>query len=130
MSYSHQWGLTFSREDATISSTSEEVTGSAEANIDETISADATNQQINVAIDVSALKSIFIVCSKNALIETNSGSAPDDTITLLAGVPFRWTNTSPFASPFDSAVDVTAIFVTAAGASGTLQMYVLQDATP
>jgi hypothetical protein len=130
LSYSHSWDLTFSRGDASISSTTEDVTGSAEANIDETIGVDATDLEINLAIDVSALKSIFMLCSKAATIETNSGSAADDTITLAAGVPFRWTNTSPFASPFASAVDVTSIFVTAAGASGTLQIYVLQDATP
>jgi hypothetical protein len=130
MSYSHSWDLTFSRGDAAISSTSEDVTGSAEANIDETIGVDASNLLINVAIDVSALKSIFILCSKAATIETNNSSTPDDTISLSAGVPFRWTVNSPFASPFASNVDVTKIYVTAAGASGTLQMYVLQDATP
>lgn len=130
MSYSHSWDLTFSRGEAAISSTSEDVTGSAEANIDETIGLNATDFLINLAIDVSALKSIFMLCSKAATIETNSSSAPDDTITLAAGVPFRWTSNSPFASPFASTVDVTKIYVTSSGAAGTLQIYVLQDATP
>jgi hypothetical protein len=130
VSYSHSWDLTFSRGDASISSTSEDVTGSAEANIDETIALNATDFLINIAIDVSALKSIFILGSKAMTIKTNDSADPDDTITLAAGVPFRWTSTSPFASPFASTVDVTKIYVTGAGASGTLQIYVLQDATP
>jgi hypothetical protein len=130
MSYTHSWDLTFSRGDASISSTSEDVTGSLEANIDETIGLNASDLLINIAIDVSALKSLFILCSKAATINTNdlAGGSPDDTIVLTAGVPFRWTSTSPFANPLT--VDVTKIYVTSSGAAGTMQIYTLQDATP
>lgn len=133
MSYSHSWEQTFQRGSDASASYTETVTASAEANVDETIGVDAANFLINLAIDISALKSIYMLASKNMTIYTNdlSSGAPDHTISLVANVPYRWTTASPGASPFaGDASDVTKIYVTGAGASGTLKINILQDATP
>jgi len=133
LAYEHEFVTAFARDDASISSTTETVTASGEANISETIAANATNLQINLAIDVSALKSIFMLASTNMSIYTNdvSGGSPDHTINLIAGRPLIWTNNSYFASPFaGDASDVTNIRVTNGSVEGTLQICVVQDATP
>lgn len=133
MAFTHTWEQTFQRGGDSGASTTETVTSSGEANITETIGLDAANFLINLAIDISVLKSIYMLCTKNATIYTNdvSGGSPDHTISLVAGVPYRWTINSPGASPFaGDASDVTKIYVTAAGASGTLTINTLQDATP
>lgn len=133
MSYTHTWEQTFTRGNDSGASTTETVSASGEANIVETIGLNASNFLINLAIDISVLKSIYMLCTKDCTIYTNdvSGGSPDHTITLSAGIPYRWTTASPGASPFAlDASDVTKIYVTAAGAAGTLTINTLQDATP
>lgn len=103
-------------------------TGSVEIT-DEAIAGTVTDFQINVAIDFSALKSLWIHCDQAITIETNSGSAPDDTLTPAAGVPIEWQHDSEHACPLSA--DVTALFVTnASGVAATFNLRALQDATP
>jgi len=97
--------------------------------VGETIAGNTTDRQISVAIDVSAVKSFFLLSDQAVTVETNSGSAPDDTITLKAGVPYVW-NTDSYNS-FLLTADVTALFVTNSGEqTATLQLRCIQDATP
>ena len=129
----HTWQTVFQHGSEASATTTETVTASGESNISETIGVDAANVQISLAIDISVLKSIYLLCTKACTIYTNaaSGGAYDHSIALSAGVPRKWVSTGPDASPFaGDATDVTSIFVTAAGASGTLTIYALQDATP
>jgi hypothetical protein len=133
MAYTHVWGLNFKSGGQSVSTTTETVSSSGEANISETIPEDATNFVINMAIDISVLKSIFMLASKDMTLYTNddSGGAPDHTIVLKAGQALRWTENSVEASPFAAdATDVTDVRVTLVGAAGTLQIWTLQDATP
>lgn len=104
-------------------------TASAEANLEESISADQTDTEYAIAIDVSALKSLYIHCDTAITIETNSGSVPDDTLTIVANRPVVWEDDSPLTNPLGT--DVTSIFVTeTASAAGTLTIKTLQDASP
>jgi hypothetical protein len=84
---------------------------------------------INLAIDYSELESFYMLSDRDMTIETNSGSAPGDTIALKAGKPLVWYSGSYFACPFT--VDVTKLYATlASGVDATLKVEVLQDATP
>jgi hypothetical protein len=85
-----------------------------------------TDQLVALTLDISQLKSIYLVSTTAATIETNSSSAADDTITLAAGVPLVWQESTYHANPFSA--DVTAIYVTNAAAT-VLTGYFLVDPT-
>src|ERR1041385_2599870 len=132
MAFKHTWGLTFKSGGQSVSSTSEEVTASAEANISESIPDNADDYKINMAIDISTLKSIFMLATVDMELYTNADhdGAFDHHISLKAGQALRWTINSVEASPFaDDASDVVDVRVTSAD-PGTLQIWTLQDGTP
>lgn len=95
----------------------------------ETVATAQTDSLINIAIDVSAVKSFILVSTQAVTIETNSGSAADDTIVLKANKPYIW-NTDSYDS-FLLGTDVTAFYVTnASGATATIHCFQVCDATP
>ena len=109
-------------------------TGSLNVSVDTTddkILAAAVDQVINIAIDVSELKSIIITSDEDITIETNntaSGSA-DDILTIVADVPYIWTTDDQDTCLLT--VDVTVMYCTNAGATdATLKIEALIDATP
>src|SRR5215208_7427141 len=133
MAYTHTWGLTFRSGGQSVSSTTEAVSASGEANISETIPMNADNFVINLGIDISVLKSIFMLASTNMTLATNDDldGSPDHTVTLVAGQQLKWTINSSNASPFAGDVtDVSDVRVTNGAVAGTLQIWTLQDATP
>jgi hypothetical protein len=96
---------------------------------DEQIPDESTDLEITFALDVSAIQAIFIKSDQAITIETNSGAAPDDTLNLLANVPYVWSSDSYFVNLLTT--DITALFVTnASGATATLNIWVLVDPTP
>jgi len=102
---------------------------SSRVTLDETVADGQTDKQVTVALDVSAVKAFYIVSDQSVTLETNSGSAPDDTISLVAGVPYWWSTDS--YDTFQLGTDVTAFFFTnASGATATIKMEAIQDATP
>lgn len=103
-------------------------TASAETVLEETV-AIGTDTKLTVAIDVSAVKAMMLVASTDTKIETNSSSAPDDTIELEAGVPYLYDRDNEAFAPFIFTADVTAFYVTNA-AEAELLMYCLYDPTP
>lgn len=108
-------------------SQSNSYTASNATAVDESVSANQTNYQINVAIDVSEIESLYIVADQACTLKTNSTSAPDNTISLLAGVPLEWQSNSYYSCPLTA--DVTKVYITNTTAlSFTLR--VLQDSTP
>lgn len=128
MSFSHN--VTFSVRRGGDDPVSETLTFSAssEANFDETIAV-GTDTVLNIAIDVSAVKSFFIVSDRAVTIETNNGGSPTNTLTLAAGVPYVWNTSS--ADTFKLTGDVTKYYVTnASGGSARIQQYCIQDSTP
>ena len=103
-------------------------TAAAEVNVEETIAPSSTDVQVNIALDVSAMKSAYLLATADMTLETNSGSAPDATINLTANVPKAWYTGANGTNPF-GAVDVTKVYVTSTD-GGTLTMNCLQDPTP
>lgn len=105
------------------------ITGSQRVSLSEAVPDSSTDLQINISIDVSACKSFYLISDQDVTVETNDGTTPDDTISLLAGVPYVWTENS--YDTFKFGTDITAIFVTnSSGASATVQIRALVDATP
>lgn len=87
---------------------------------------------VNFALDVSQIKALFILSDQDLTIETNNAGpdpAPDDTISLVAGVPLVWTHDSYYANLLTT--DITALYVTnASAAAARLRIEALHDATP
>lgn len=104
------------------------LSSSARLSLEESIADGQTNKQVAFTLDVSQLKAIVINSSQNVTLETNSGSAADETIALLADVPYVWHYQS--YHPCLLATDITALFITnASGSAATLQIEALYDAT-
>jgi len=105
------------------------VTADSEANYELAVADESTDLAANVAIDFSAVKLLYIVSDQDLTIETNDGSSPDDTLTLVANKPLVWFEDCGYTNPLSA--DVTAVYLTnASGTDATLNIKVLQDATP
>lgn len=107
------------------------ITSGSQIAIDESFTHPITNGEIALVIDVSQLKSLYIVADKaiNLFFNEASTGTPSKTINLVANQPFVWTNLSGFTNPF-GATDVTALFVTTTVAGATrLQIFGLLDPT-
>ena len=102
------------------------LTGSSWSTVQESLSI-GTDTAVNIAIDVSTVKFFRIHSTTAATIQTNDGTSPDNSISLLAGVAYDWHTTS--YDPFLLTADVTVLYVTNA-AETVLTVEVLQDATP
>jgi len=90
------------------------ITKSAGTNVtvSETVPGDSTDLLIAFACDVSQLKSLYMKSDKDLVIETNDGSSPQETITLIAGEPVCWAAANTLACPFSG--DITALYATEA----------------
>lgn len=96
----------------------------------ESIPASTTDRAYAFAIDVSALKGLFLYCTgANLKIETNNATTPDHTLNMVAGKPATWHSDSPFANPFGS-TDVTTLYVTNADASNAAKLWVIAEIDP
>lgn len=103
--------------------------GSAAAHFSEEIATGSTNTQVNIAIDVSAVKAFVLVSDQDVTVKTNSTSSPNTTFTLEANHPYTWDTDSEDA--FLLAVDVTVVYITnASGATATVRCRCVYDATP
>lgn len=87
----------------------------------------ANDTEVALACEYGQMKGVYLLASKAMTLEVNSGSAPDQTISLLANVPKAWIYGGDGTNPFSE--DITALFVSAA-AAGTLKIRILTDATP
>ena len=97
--------------------------------VDEDVATAQTDYEIVVAVDVSAIQCIMIVSTEDVTLETNDGTTPDDTISLLADVPYIWDTDSYFVNLLT--VDITSVFITnASGATANIKMFGVTDATP
>lgn len=104
--------------------------GSNEINVDESIPDSSTDLQVTMNIDVSVLKSLYIESDQNITIETNNGTTPTDTLTLVANEPVIWTTNSVHSNPLTADI-TTDIFITnSSGSAANLKWRALQDATP
>lgn len=96
--------------------------------IDVDVPDSTTDKPVSFAIDKSQIKAIFMLASVDMLVETNSSSAPTDSINLKAGKPYIW-----FTGSLDTnliTADVTAMFLTTGSVgAGTFQVEVVYDST-
>lgn len=102
-------------------------TAEAQIRMDVPIGATQTDKVVEVAFPYDGLVSLLLSSDVAMTLETNSGSAPDDTINLAANQPLEWHDDMPYANPFTA--DVTALYVTNT-AVGTLKIRALYDPTP
>ncbi|MEK6799383.1 MAG: hypothetical protein AABZ12_10490 [Planctomycetota bacterium] len=101
----------------------------AQTTLSVSVPAASTDLQVLVNIDVSQVKSFYLLSDKDLTVETNSPSAPTNTISLKANKPYIW-HTDEY-STFKLTADVTSLYLTNAGAAAaTLEMRVLFDPTP
>jgi len=107
----------------------ETLTGGQLVTIDEDIPDSTTDDLVALTLDVSQIQAIFITSNQAITLETNNGSAPDDTITLAANGCVIWT-TADGATLRPLQTDVTALYVTnASGSTATLRCRFLVDPT-
>ncbi|MGN6133113.1 MAG: hypothetical protein ACTHOU_01390 [Aureliella sp.] len=107
-------------------SSAEAPQGDVEAAINQTVAALAADVEVLVAVDVSALKAIAILASEDCTLKTNNSGTPDDTLNLVADVPYIWTPNSYHACLLTA--DVSKIFITNSAASEmTFQFLALTD---
>lgn len=109
-------------------STSISVTAAASAFLDAEAFSAANDQAMAISFPYANIKAYWLIATAACTIETNSSSAPDDTISLAAGIPKLFVpGGSTAANAFTA--NVTNIYVSAA-AAGTLTMFVAYDPTP
>lgn len=94
--------------------------------LDEAISA-ADDQELSLAVPYAQIKFIYMLATVAMTIETNSSSAPTQSISLAANVPNCWISGGPGSNPITA--NITKIYVSAATA-GTLNIQIGYDATP
>lgn len=120
---------TIQKSDGSSVSSSQAFTGDGLDSRSVSVPDSSTDMLVNLAIDVSQIQAMIFKSDQAVTIETNDGTTPDDTISLTAGNPLVWINTSYYSNPLGT--NVTAIYVTnSSGAAATLEIEVLVDATP
>lgn len=126
---SHTLTLSWARSGESIAQ-SVTVSADSESNFNVTVPATTTDMQVEVTLDVSQMAALYVHSDKDITLETNSGSAAAATITITANKPIVWFTGSGTTNPL-GATDVTAVFLTNAGASdATVKFRALVDNTP
>lgn len=101
--------------------------GSQNLEIDAPIAEGAANFEIDFDVPVAPEAKGFLFIADQAMtVKTNSTSAPDNTITLTANVPYFWV-TGMGANPLAAAI--TKVYVTSANA-GTLKIRAVFNTVP
>ena len=128
MSFSHSILQNLAGNGRTIGS-SKAYTGDGQESRKIDVAGSVTDQLVNFALDVGQIKAIYMKSNVDLTVETNSASVPDDTINLLAGIPYIWYTGSYFANLLTT--DVTALYLTNAGAvAAVFELEVVHDSTP
>lgn len=108
------------------------VTVEGEENRDLEIAASQTDKQVIYHLDISQLQTFYIVSSRPVTVKTNSTSAPDDQLDLLADQPMTWyAGDADNGLPALFSADITALYITTpSGAASVIQIRAGFDATP
>jgi hypothetical protein len=89
--------------------------------------------EVDVAIDISTVRTLLLASDKTVNVKTNSSGAPQETIGLTAGVPIIVASDGFTGIVVGDvfAGDVTKLFVVNAGSSAAnFSLRVLSDPTP
>lgn len=97
--------------------------GTSEYSVDQTFPAGSSNASLTGAFNYADIQSIYMLADQNLTLETNSGSSPSNTFSLIAGRPLVWSKSAGyFSNPLTA--NVTALFVTCTPAT-RLQIKIL-----
>ena len=128
MSFSHSIVQNWAGNGRTIGS-SNSFSGDGQESRSVAVPPTTSDQLVNFALDVGQIKAIYMKSNVDLTVETNSSSAPDDTISLLAGIPYIWYTGSYFTNLLTT--DVTALYLSNAGAvAAAFELEVVHDSTP
>ena len=98
---------------------------------EESVADDQADFEITLpTIDVSACVAVFILSTQDVTLETNSGAAPDNTLTLKANEPYLWWTAAPFDNKLDTDITTNVFITNASGAAATVTMEFILDTTP
>ncbi len=109
MAKTHTYSPSVTGVAGSLSGTPQSFTGGKAIILSETIPA-GTDTLVALVLDVSQVKSAFIMASTALSFQTNSSGSPVDTIDLAAGIPYIW-NTNSYDA-FLLTTDVTALYCT------------------
>lgn len=100
-----------------------QVSGGGRIAINELVPEGSVDLEVAFELDVSQAKSFMLRSNEDLTIETNSGTAAENTFNLAAGVPFIWPSSEgqSFLDTQGNPVnaDITALFVTNASENPT-----------
>lgn len=97
--------------------------------IDVSLTSSQANKEHALAFTSTNLKGLWIVMDKAGTVKTNSSGSPQETITLVANVPFFWCNTNYIVYPFAGAV-TTLFFTNSIASVATGSIWSVRDGTP
>jgi hypothetical protein len=128
MSFAHTHSVSVNTDEGVLTY-SKAVTADKKQAVDVPVADSESDYEILIAIDVSTVKSIYIVSDQDVTLETNDGGTPVDTISLKANVPYVWHTDS--YDTLQLTTDVTAFYITnASGSTANIKTRVLEDSTP
>ena len=128
MSFTHKITRRYETEGELIEQT-KVITADGEDNRDPVIPDSTTDQLVNMTIDISQLKSIYISTDNTVTLETNNATTPIDTLTITPDQPVDWQVGDVHSNPFSA--DVTAIYLTNnSGSVANVKIRKLEDSTP
>lgn len=126
MAYAHTYSQSLSGSGASITNVNS-YAGDARGGRHVELAADQTHYLVDFVLNVSEIKSFYMVSSQDLTIKTNDSGAPADTIVLKANKPLIWQHDSLHANPFSE--DITALYLTNTLAT-VFQLEVVFDSTP
>lgn len=128
MSFTHTLEEKISTSGNTVQ-TSNAFSGDGQVSLEVSVPDSETDMLVDLALNVSEIKSVFITSDQDLTLETNDGSTPDDTLSLVADVPYVWHENSYFSNLLTT--DITALYLTnASGATANFKLEAVYDATP
>lgn len=102
--------------------------GDGRISVEATVPDATTDQLVAMSLDVSQIKTIYIVSTTALTFETNNAATPADSIALIAGVPYIWSTGGYFTNLITT--DITAVYLTnASGSAATFNLEAIYDAT-
>lgn len=111
--FTHKVGVTYSNDAGTITSTTDTYLVDSEVNLDEVVAAGQTNKEYDISITQANIKTMVLMSTQPVTLKTNSTSAPQETIVLVANKQLVWTLDHIEAKFF--AGNITKFYVTNGG---------------
>lgn len=134
----HTISTSYKSEGGTTVAKSADIEAELSINIELEVPASTTDMHVVVNVPYATLKSVCMTCTKKTgdsgtftsmLVETNSGSAADDSFTITPTNGLIWSTGDPTANPLTA--DVTALYLTNSGSAvANFVLRALNDPTP